>query len=492
MQRHFAQAMERIEGLINLWSAPSAMSHAASDGLRVPGLGRDKVLLAVSGGVDSMCMADLFLQKYGQDAIALAHCNFRLRGEESDGDEAMVRAWAVGHGVACHVTGFDTEAYAEENGISIEMAARDLRYGWFGRLCRDNGYMAVAVAHNANDNAETLILNLLRGTGLKGLGGMSPVSDLPYAAPLKLIRPLLECTRKMIEEYAFAHKVPYREDSTNASSDYKRNRIRNEIFPIFEKINPSFLRTLNREMGYFSEATEIVKDYCGSVIPGLTGNLSIPTAPLLSHPHWRYLLYYTLEPYGFNHAVLASIEDLLASDRTVSGKRFESDTHVLMTGRGELTVIPREENPDPSRHLSNTRAPLTHGDDFMPVPGPGTYHICGRRFRVEELERTKDMPLKQPEGVLQFDADRLRLPFALRRWRQGDWLVPFGMKGKKKVSDLFADLKYDAFEKSSAVMLADCAGAMENRVAAVLCVRMDDKYKINDATRRVIRITEMK
>ena len=242
-----------------------------------------------------------------------------------------------------------------------------------------------------------------------------------------------------------------------------------------------------------------MKDYCSSVIsgsqsviPGSTGNLSIPTAPLLSHPHWRYLLYYILEPYGFNHAVLASVEDLLASDRTVSGKRFESDTHVLMTGRGELTVVPREENPDPSRHLSDTRAPLTHGDDFMPVPGPGTYHICGRRFRVEELERTKNMPLKQPEGVLQFDADRLRFPFALRRWRQGDWLVPFGMKGKKKVSDLFADLKYDAFEKSSAVMLADCAGAMENRVAAVLCVRMDDKYKINDATGRVIRITEMK
>ena len=508
MQRHFAQAMERIEGLISIWLAPCAVSHAASDGLTVPGSGRSRALLAVSGGVDSMCMADLFLTKYGSDAIALAHCNFHLRGEESDGDEALVRAWADEHGVICHVTDFDTEEYAREHGVSIEMAARDLRYGWFARLCREHGYAAVAVAHNANDNAETLILNLLRGTGMKGLGGMSLISDLPYAADLKLIRPLLECTRKMIEGYAFVNKVAYREDSTNALSDYKRNRIRNEVFPVFEKINPSFIRTLNREMGYFSEATEIVKDYCSSVIPGSqsvipgsTGNLSIPTAPLLSHPHWRYLLYYILEPYGFNHAVLASVEDLLASDRTVSGKRFESDTHVLMAGRGELTVIPREENPDPSRHLSSTRnncnnnsfgAPLTHGDNFMPVPGPGTYHICGRRFRVEELERTKDMPLKQPEGVLQFDADRLRFPFALRRWRQGDWFVPFGMKGKKKVSDLFADQKYDAFEKSSAVMLADCVGAMENRVAAVLCVRMDDKYKINDATGRVIRITEIK
>ena len=347
MQKHFTLAMEKIEGLINLWSAPTAMSQALSDGLCVPGFGKTKVLLAVSGGVDSMCMADVFLRQYGPDSFAIAHCNFHLRGEESDGDESMVRAWADGHGVVCHVTDFDTEDYAGENGISIEMAARDLRYGWFARLCRENGYMAVAVAHNANDNAETLILNLLRGTGLRGLGGMSMVSDLLNAAPLKLIRPLLDCSRKMIEGYAFAHKVPYREDSTNASSDYKRNRIRNEVFPIFEKINPSFIRTLNREMVYFSEASRIVEDYCSSVIPGdqpvipgsrtvipgdqpvipgLTGNLSIPTASLLSHPHWRYLLYYMLEPYGFNHAVLASIESLLLSDRTISGKNGMIET----------------------------------------------------------------------------------------------------------------------------------------------------------------------
>lgn len=491
MQKHFAQAMERIEGLINIWSAPCAMFHPASDGLAVPGAGKTRALLAVSGGVDSMCMADLFLRKYGSDAIALAHCNFHLRGEESDGDEAHVRAWADEHGVVCHVTDFDTEAYAMEHRVSIEMAARDLRYGWFARLCREHGYTVVSVAHNANDNAETLILNLLRGTGLRGLGGMSLISDLPYAADLKLIRPLLECSRKMIEGYAFVNKVTFREDSTNASSDYKRNRIRNEVFPIFEKINPSFIRTLNREMGYFSEASQMVDDYCNSVIPDSIGNLSIPTASLLSHPHWRYLLYYMLEPYGFNHAVLASVEDLLTSDRTVSGKRFESDTHVLLTGRGVLTVMPREEAPE-KHGQSPDAVSLSHGEDFMPVPGPGTYHIGGRRFHVEELQWTKDMPLRQPEGVLQFDADRLRFPFALRRWRQGDWLIPFGMKGKKKVSDLFADLKYDSLEKSSAVMLADCTATHDNRVAAVLGVRMDDKYKITDATRRVIRITERK
>ena len=511
MQKHFTLAMGKIEGLINLWSAPSAMSQALSDGLCVPGFGKTKVLLAVSGGVDSMCMADVFLRQYGPDSFAIAHCNFHLRGEESDGDESMVRAWADGHGVVCHVTDFDTEDYAGENGISIEMAARDLRYGWFARLCRENGYMAVAVAHNANDNAETLILNLLRGTGLRGLGGMSVVSDLLNAAPLKLIRPLLDCSRKMIEGYAFAHKVPYREDSTNASSDYKRNRIRNEVFPIFEKINPSFIRTLNREMVYFSEASRIVEDYCSSVIPGdqpvipgdqpvipgdqpvipgLTGNLSIPTASLLSHPHWRYLLYYMLEPYGFNHAVLASIESLLLSDRTISGKRFESDTHVLLTGRGELTVLPREDVPSFAFRQTGLSS-LRHGEDFMPVPGPGTYHVAGRRFKVEELEWTPDMPLKQPEGVLQFDADVLRFPFAVRRWRHGDWLVPFGMSGRKKVSDLFADLRFTGLQKDGAVMIVDCSREMAEcqHVAGVLGVRMDDRYKIKETTSSIIRIT---
>ena len=150
MQRHFAQAMERIEGLISIWSAPCTVSHAASDGLTVPGSGRSRALLAVSGGVDSMCMADLFLTKYGSDAIALAHCNFHLRGEESDGDEALVRAWADEHGVICHVTDFDTEEYAREHGVSIEMAARDLRYGWFARLCREHGYAAVAVPYKSS------------------------------------------------------------------------------------------------------------------------------------------------------------------------------------------------------------------------------------------------------------------------------------------------------------------------------------------------------
>ena len=249
MYRTFSDTMKEMRGLINEWSAP--------------------VLLAVSGGVDSICMAELFAALEEPVAFAVAHCNFCLRGSESDGDRQLVQDWAETHDIMFHTVSFDTVAYARENGVSIEMAARDLRYGWFADLCRRYGYKAVAVAHNANDNAETLILNLVRGTGLRGIGGMTLVSDLPCAeaSGLKLIRPMLAFTRKQIEGYAFAEKIDYREDSTNTSVEYRRNSIRHEIFPVLQRMNPSFVRTLNREMGYFAEAGDIVDEYCSTVIP---------------------------------------------------------------------------------------------------------------------------------------------------------------------------------------------------------------------------------
>lgn len=475
MQRKFAETMNDMRGLINGWSALPCNN------------GTPVLLLAVSGGIDSMCMAELFAGMDEPLPFAIAHCNFRLRGEESDGDEALVREWASAHEVEIHVNAFDTEAYAHEHGISIEMAARDLRYAWFAELCASHGYSAVCVAHNANDNAETLMLNILRGSGLRGLSGMSKVSALPSAPDIPLLRPVLDCTRKQIEGYMFAHKVAYREDSTNASSDYKRNRLRNEAFPIFASVNPSFVRTLNREMGYFGEAGEIVEDWCRSVIPSVVkedgAGLRIDLQSLMAQKHWRYLLYYILEPYGFNSAVLASLEDLLASERTISGKRFDSSSHVLLTGRNELHVT----RIHPSSELGS-------GDAIMPVRGEGIYNFNGRRFKVEVVGRESIESLKQPEGVIMLDADRLRFPFVLRRWRNGDWFIPFGMRGKKKVSDLFTDLKYDSLMKSYAVMIVDTMteGLAENQhVAGVACVRIDNMYRVSDKTDSIIRIKEI-
>ena len=476
MQRNFAAAIEELKGLINEWSAFSADAPV--------------LLLAVSGGVDSMCMADLFQSLEDRVPFAVAHCNFHLRGEESDGDEALVADWAREHSVPLHITSFDTEKYASDNGISIEMAARELRYGWFASLCSQHGYKAVAVAHNANDNAETLLLNLLRGSGLKGVTGMSLTSPLPCApgSDALLLRPLLKCTRKQIEGYAFAHKVCYREDRTNAMSEYKRNRLRNDVFPIFESINPSFIRTLNREASYFEDASGIVEDYCRAasekIVSRSGDRLTVSLPALLAAPRWRYILYYILEPFGFNSAVLASLENLLLSERTISGKRFESQTHILFTEREHLRVEPSESPA--------SVVPCAQLEDILPVRCAGTYHFNGAAVTVEEVDWTPDMPLKQPEGTLLFDAQKLRFPLVLRRWRDGDWLVPFGMRGKKKVSDLFADLKYDSLKKSSAVVLVDTVSdslAQEGHIAAVLGVRSDDRYKVVSTTVRAIRIS---
>ena len=459
--------MENMRGLIKdeSWSASSGF------------------LLAVSGGMDSMCMADLFLSEFGPEAFAIAHCNFHLRGEESDGDETLVRNWADSNGVRFHRTDFDTEGHAAGNAVSIEMAARDLRYGWFAKLCGEFGYRAVVVAHNANDNAETLVLNLLRGTGLKGLHGMAEVSSLTASQGTFLLRPLLSFSRKQIEGYVFANKVPYRDDSTNALCEYKRNRIRNEVFPIFEKINPSFVRSLNREIGYFSEAGDIVEDWCRAQLPEVVeiteNKVRINLTALMARRQWRYLLYYILEPYCFNSQTLASIEALVESDRTISGKRFDSQTHTIITERDGLLVLPK-------------MAADLDVESIMPVRGVGIYNFNGSRWQVEVLEWSEDMPLKQPNGTLIADADKLLFPFVCRRWRQGDWFIPLGMRGRKKVSDLYADLKYGALEKDASVMIVDTRSeglAEDQHIAGVLGVRLDDRYKVTSSTKTIIRIT---
>lgn len=467
MTRRFTQIMENMRGLIkdDSWSASSGF------------------LLAVSGGMDSMCLADLFLSEFGPEAFAIAHCNFHLRGEESDGDETLVRNWADSNGVRFHRTDFDTEGHAAGNAVSIEMAARDLRYGWFAKLCSEFGYRAVVVAHNANDNAETLVLNLLRGTGLKGLHGMAEISPLTSLQGAFLLRPLLSFSRKQIEGYVFANKVPYRDDSTNALCEYKRNRIRNEVFPIFEKINPSFVRSLNREIGYFSEAGDIVEDWCRAQLPEVVeiteNKVRINIPALMARRKWRYLLYYIVEPYGFNSQTLASIEALLESDRTIPGKRFDSQTHTIITERDGLLVLPK-------------MAADLDVESIMPVRGVGIYNFNGSRWQVEVLEWSEDMPLKQPNGTLIADADKLLFPFVCRRWRQGDWFIPLGMRGRKKVSDLYADLKYGALEKDASVMIVDTRSeglAEDQHIAGVLGVRLDDRYKVTASTKTIIRIT---
>ncbi|MBQ3245490.1 MAG: tRNA lysidine(34) synthetase TilS [Bacteroidales bacterium] len=463
MQKRFVLKVEELRRLID------EEIGSASSGI---------MLLAVSGGMDSMCLADLWLRSFGAGTCALAHCNFNLRGAESDGDEALVTEWAENHGVKLHKVSFDTCSYASENGLSIEMAARELRYRWFAGLCEEYGYDAVVTAHHADDNAETLVLNIVRGTGMKGLSGMKPLSPVPYGKGW-IMRPMLSFTRKQIDGHVFAWKVPYRDDSTNSSVEYRRNSIRHEIFPLFERMNPSYVRTLNREIRYFSDASDIVEQWCRDHVGSVCSEdgTYVDTAALLSIPQWRYLLYYILEPFGFNSSVLESLEALLVSDRTASGKRFESEGHVLHVERNGLKICRKMTGP-----VENV---------VMPVRCAGTYHFNGKTVRVEVVDWDPGMPLRQPEGIIVMDASRLRFPFVLRSWRSGDWMIPLGMKGRKKVSDIFTDLKYDVRQKADAVVVADTMteGMAENQhIAALAGVRIDDRYKVGPETRKVIRI----
>jgi len=298
-----------------------------------------RILLAVSGGIDSMYLANRAPELFPGARFAVAHCNFALRGAESDADEAFVRAWCAEKGLECFTKRFDTRGYAAEKGVSIEMAARDLRYAWFAELRRTGGFDAVAVAHNADDNAETLLLNLLRGTGTRGLRGMGDHDGI--------VRPLLDTPREDIRAWMTAHGLAWREDSTNADNAPKRNRIRNEVFPVFARINPSFVRTLGEDMRRFARVDDIADSYFRAVREGLTtetGDIRIPA--VLALEHWEYVLWRLLERAGLSGptfeklvALLRRYKDEPRGTVTIGGKTFEGTGTVLRIEKG-LIVIP--------------------------------------------------------------------------------------------------------------------------------------------------------
>lgn len=331
---------------------------------------KETALLAVSGGIDSICLASLFLNSAAGRRFAVAHCNFHLRGEDSDSDEALVAAWCGQNGVRYHKADFDTEQYASSHNVSIEMAAREFRYDWFASLCKENGYYGVAVAHNANDNAETLILNLLRGTGLRGITGMQTESVVPVTndelSGVRLLRPMLSFSREQIEEYVAANSLEYHDDRTNAETVYKRNRIRHLVFPVFESLNPSFLTTFAREMNAFSEVQEIADDYFLSVREGVcepAGKdelLRVNAVRLCHLKHYKYVLYRLLEAYGFRDRLLEPVVRLLESGKTFSGKIFEAPGYELITA-GECLIVRKAARVVPESPVINELADV-HGD----------------------------------------------------------------------------------------------------------------------------------
>lgn len=407
------------------------------------------VLVAVSGGRDSMVLAEKVRREGGP--FAIAHCNFHLRGADSDADEALVRAWANRHEITCHVQAFDTEAVAAAEGISIEMAARKLRYRWFGELCRKFGYEAVLTAHHAGDNAETFFLNLLRGTGIKGLTGMKAESVLPDPdyADIPLRRPLLGATRADIDSLAAQWQVPYRDDRTNAENTVKRNKLRNQVFPVLREINPSFEKTVAEDMERLSMAAAIADDYYRENAPLLWDGRRIDTDLLRTFPHWEYLLFRILEEEGLPAPLIAQATDIVRNG--LGGKRV--GPFVSAAGRlvreecvGEPEIAVTEESWEPGR---------------SPV---------------------------MPAGVLAVDADKVHGELVADRWVAGDWIRPLGMRGRKKLQDWFKDRHYSLVDKQQAVIVRDSGLTDAHHVVAIAGQVIDDTYRITAETRRIYRI----
>ncbi len=430
-----------------------------------------RILLAVSGGIDSMTMAGLFLNSALRLSFAVAHFNFRLRGADSDGDEALVRDWCRQQGVAFFRQEADARAFAAAQGLSVEMAARRLRYDWFAQLCRDEGFTHLAVAHNLDDNAETLLLHLLRGAGLRGLTGIRETlllrgaEDASGSTGVRLIRPLLDFSRREIEAYAVRAGVEFRVDATNADVTIARNRLRHEVFPQLAQINPSFLRTFQTEMRHFGEAEQILDEVFAAgradICSERDGVLCIDIPALRRKGQCGWWLYRLLEGCGFNADQLGQIERSLDA---LSGKTFLSPTHRLVKDRRELRVYP------------------------LSLPGSAdlTDRLDVRTFAVF----AGFDPQQKPDDVLFVDADLVRMPLSARPPRAGDRFRPFGMhRGSKLLSDFFTDLKLDVAQKQREVVVTMQNENGDEVIVAILGRRIDDRFKITARTRSVAALS---
>lgn len=421
--------------------------------------GGSRILLAVSGGIDSMVLAWLFRESGVEHSIA--HCNFSLRGTESDGDEEFVASWAGMNNLPFYSTRFDTLGYAASRKISVQMAARELRYDWFRSLVRQKGFDSVAVAHNLNDNVETFIINLLRGTGLTGLTGMKQHNG-------EVIRPLLFATRDEITAFASEKKIRYREDSSNIQIKYTRNRIRHTVMPEMEKVNPGMLTAITDTMRHLASSSEIVDVY----ISKLAGELfrqdgedaEVEIKTLLSLTPVAPLIYELFRRYGISPK---QTEEVMALLRSETGRFMFTATHRLLNDRGKIIITPRTVQA-PEEYCFNSL-------DEMRIS-------C--LFSDMRLTGPSDEAIPASPLIASLDLDLVTFPVTVRPWEPGDRFMPLGMKKMKKISDFLIDLKVPVSEKEKVLLLVSETGVMW-----VMGYRIDDRYRITDQTARILVLT---
>lgn len=425
----------------------------------------DCVLLAVSGGLDSVVMADLF-GRTGQ-RFALAHVNFGLRDEESEGDAVFVQTIAAHYGVPFHLTRFDTVAVAADRGLSIQMAARELRYDWFRQLLREHGYAAVATAHHQNDVLETLLLNLTRGTGLAGLHGIAPRQG-------DVVRPLLFATRNELAAHAGAHGLTYREDRSNADDTYARNRIRHHVVPVLTDLNPGLLTdTLPRTVERLRAAETLVRaeleQSWRALIEPTANGLFLPTDKLLAQPELAFRLAEWLKPFGFT---TDQTGQMIASLHRETGQVFQSPTHQLTHDRlaSGLTGLLLEPLPT----VTDYQIVLTRWPN-VPVAVADQFTLTFDTFDKPTYFTPPADPI-----IACLDAGRLTFPLTIRPWQLGDRFRPLGLNGSKLVSDLLNDLKLTRPERDqTAVLLSG------DQIAWVIARRIAHPFRVTGETKRI-------
>lgn len=420
---------------------------------KFPFLQKAKILIAVSGGLDSMVLLELLL--LSKLDLAVAHCNFQLRNAESDGDEAFVKSYCSTHSIHGFFQRFDTQQFAEDEKLSIQVAARKLRYEWFYELLKKENFDFVLTAHHLDDQLETFLINFSRGTGLDGLCGIPSLND-------KIVRPLLIFSRAEIETFANENQLKWREDSSNSSDKYLRNKIRHQLVPLLKELNPSFLDSFEKTIQNVSQAQSLVDDASRIVYRKVVTDVDyqkvIDLKELMQLSNYHAYLYQWLSPFGFS--AWQDIYDLVEAQ---SGKQILSEHFRLVKNRDTFILEPKTVTISDEYFIKEKEIQLNF---------PLKLRFC----------EVSDLSISDSKTIF-VDSKLVKFPLTLRKWKEGDYFYPFGMKGKKKVSKFFKDEKFSLPKKETTWLLCS-----ENKIIWIVGERMDDRFKITENTQTILKI----